>query len=233
MLDKIKAVIDLEEVTISTNTTVYEDVKLLNADHNAICFLHGDKKVYIPTNSITSLTHEQSLKGHTDMTNLAEQIVGKELKNLGVLLEPEPVKVEVKQAPKVTTRKTEVYKPQPKQHDNRHKEFKTENSRHRMINKFTSDNPSWTKDWACEVGAKMRQDFWECENGSSDGVIQDKDLNEIIDLCHRDLGQLLDHLGIVFKPKGNDCFKEQLKSIIIGHSMFNNGSMNRNVKVVD
>jgi len=58
MLDKIKAVIDLEEVTISTNTTVYEDVKLLNADHNAICFLHGDKKVYIPTNSITSLTHE-------------------------------------------------------------------------------------------------------------------------------------------------------------------------------
>ena len=58
MLDKIKALIDLDEVTISTNTKVCEDVKLINADHNAICFLDGDKKVYIPTNSITSLTHE-------------------------------------------------------------------------------------------------------------------------------------------------------------------------------
>lgn len=166
------------------------------------------------------------------MTNLAEQIVGKELQSLGVITEQ--VKVDTpKETVQPTKRKAEVYIPQPKQKDTRHKQFKTENSRHRMINKFTSDNPSWTKDWACEVGAKMRQDFWECENGSSDGVIQDKDLNEIIDLCHRDLGQLLDHLGIVFKPKGNDCFKEQLKSIIIGHAMFNNGSMNRNVKVVD
>ena len=58
MLDKIKALIHLDEITIGTSTTMYEDVKLLNADNYVVCFLYGDKKVYIPTNSITSLTHE-------------------------------------------------------------------------------------------------------------------------------------------------------------------------------
>ena len=166
------------------------------------------------------------------MTNLAEQIVGKELKNLGVLLEPKPIKVEVKVKPKVVASKTVIEKPQQRL-DTRHYHHKTENSRHRMIDKFTSDNPSWTKDWACELGAKMRQEFWECTSGSSDAAIDDKKLDEIVDLCHRDLGQLLDHLGIVFKTKGNDIFKEDIKKVFLEHAMFNNGSMNRNIKAVD
>ena len=163
------------------------------------------------------------------MTNLAEKIVGNELRNLGVL-ESEPVYTG---APEITTaRKTVVRKPQQK-FDSRHKQFKTENARHRMIDKFTSDCPSWTKDWACEVGSKMRNDFWECASGSSEAEIDKKKLDELIDLCHIDLGQLLDHLGIVFKAKGNDDFKDVMRKIILEQAMFNNGSMNRNIKVVD
>ena len=59
MLEKIQMLMDvLDEVTISTNITEYKDVKLIDADHNSVCFIHGDNKVYIPTQSIQSLKHK-------------------------------------------------------------------------------------------------------------------------------------------------------------------------------
>ena len=165
------------------------------------------------------------------MTNLTEKIVGKELESLGVVtqkvMEPEPVKV-VKTKPS-QPRKTTVV-PQPK-YDTRHKNHKTENARYRMIDKFTSDNPQWTKDWACELGSQMRQEFWECISGNADAEIKSEHMSEDIDLCKRDLGQLLDHLGIVFKPSGHTLFKETMEKIIVEHAVFNNAHMNRYIKV--
>mgnify|MGYP004175619617 CR=1 FL=1 len=165
------------------------------------------------------------------MTNLTEKIIGKELESLGVVtqkvMEPEPVK-EIKTKPNSPRKTTVVSKPS---YDTRHKNFKTENARHRMIDKFTSDNPKWTKDWACELGSQMRQEFWECIGGNPDAQIKAEHMEEIIDLCHRDLGQLLDHLGIVLKPSGHTLFKEHLQNIFVEHAVFNNGHMNRFIKV--
>ena len=166
------------------------------------------------------------MKGHTTMSNLADKIVGKELENLGVIVKPIATVITLP-----TERKTTVVtKPT---YDTRHKHFKTENARHKMVDKFTSENPSWSKDWACEVGAKMRQEFWECAQGSCEATIDNKKLTEIIELCHKDIGQLLDHLGIVFKTSGNEKFKSMLSDIIKEEAIFNNGSMNRNIKVID
>ena len=89
---------------------------------------------------------------------------------------------------------------------------------------------SWQKDDVIAKLDELRESSFECLSGSPDATIEKQKLDDIVSIITTDLGNALEHAGLVYKYETSPSrLRDALREFILSETKYNNGSMYRRV----
>lgn len=167
------------------------------------------------------------------MTDIADKIVENTLDELGVVSKdttPKPA-----ETPKVSAKPIKAkplddldipdFLDRRKKADNRDKVYVPKTGR-------AASPADWKHDSVIAKLDELRQTSFECLQGTSDAVIEEKALDNIVYLLATDVANAMEHAGLVYMGEGSPSrLRDLLRSFIVADTKHNNGSMYRYVTV--
>ena len=177
---------------------------------------------YTPRSVIAYVGGEYHYKEAHSMNDTTSNIINDTLESYGV--------VEKQKETKKTDKKTEM-PPIPDFLDRR--KTRIADTRQKSWKPTTSRVPSpesWKKDDVITKLDELRESSFECLTGSPDATIEKQKLDDIVSIITTDLGNALEHTGLVYKYGTSPSrLRDALREFILSETKYNNGSMYRQV----
>lgn len=171
------------------------------------------------------------------MENVVDKITGQQLSDLGIESKdsiPKKRETPVKTVVKAKPVQAKMFDEMPDIPDFLDRRRNPDNRQLSYIPK-TSRAPEptgWAKDDVIAKLDVLRQEAFECIEGSPDAVIYTKDLDKIVNILATDVANAMEHAGLVYSTAGSpERLRELLHAFIVSDTKHNNGSMYRYLAV--